>query len=189
MATGRPKETEAARYRFTPARLSPSAVGAHHWPPMAFNPATGLVYYPGQETSMAFTMEEKFEFKEGQWNIGIRRGAQAPAPPPPDPKAPPMAGFFVAWDPVAQKARWRIPFQPSGGALSTAGQLIFVGTSAGALHALDPLTGATLWQHQMLTGVATPITYKLDGRQYVAVMSGTSAGRMFAFALDAAPKP
>jgi glucose dehydrogenase len=100
-----------------------------------------------------------------------------------------MAGFFVAWDPVAQKARWRIPFQPSGGALSTAGQLIFVGTSAGALHALDPLTGATLWQHQMLTGVATPITYKLDGRQYVAVMSGTSAGRMFAFALDAAPKP
>jgi hypothetical protein len=41
----------------------------------------------------------------------------------------------------------------------------------------------------MLTGVATPITYKLDGRQYVAVMSGTSAGRMFAFALDAAPKP
>jgi PQQ-dependent dehydrogenase (methanol/ethanol family) len=184
-ATGRPKETEAARYRFTPVRLSPSAVGAHHWPPMAYNPASGLVYYPGQETSMAFSMEEKFEFKEGQWNVGIRRGGQAGPPPPPDPKAPPMAGFFVAWDPIAQKARWRIPFQPSGGALSTAGQLIFVGNNTGSLLALDPLTGATLWEYRMLPGVATPITYKLDGRQYVAVMSGTSKGRVFAFALDA----
>jgi PQQ-dependent dehydrogenase (methanol/ethanol family) len=183
--TGRPKESEAARYRFTPVRLSPSAVGAHHWPPMAFNPTTGLVYYPGQETSMVFTMEEKFEFKEGQWNVGIRRGQQASPAPPPDPKAPSMGGFFVAWDPIAQKARWRIPFQPSGGALSTAGQLIFVGNNGGALLALDPSTGATLWQHQMQQGVATPITYRLDGRQYVAVMSGTSAGKVYAFALGA----
>jgi quinohemoprotein ethanol dehydrogenase len=190
MGTGRPKETEAARYRFTPVRLSPSAVGAHHWPPMAYNPTTGLVYYPGQETSMAFSMEERFEFKEGQWNTGLRRGGpDAPPPPPPvDPKAPPMTGFFVAWDPVAQQARWRLPFQPSGGALSASGQLIFVGNGAGTLFALDPATGATLWQHAMLPGVATPITYKLDGRQYVAVMSGTSAGRVFAFALDAAGK-
>jgi quinohemoprotein ethanol dehydrogenase len=188
MTTGRPKETEAARYRFTPVRLSPSAVGAHHWPPMAYNPTTGLVYYPGQETSMSFTMEEKFEFKEGQWNVGIRRGAQAPPPPPPDPNAPPMTGFFVAWDPVSQKARWRIPFQPSGGVLSTAGQLIFVGNNGGTLLALDPSTGATLWQHQMLPGVATPITYKIDGRQYIAVMSGISDGRVFAFALDASRK-
>jgi len=188
MTTGKPKETEAARYRFTPVRLSPSAVGAHHWPPMAYNPTTGLVYYPGQETSMAYTMEEKFEFKEGQWNLGIRRGAGTPPPPPPDPNAPPMTGFFVAWDPVAQKARWRIPFQPSGGVLSTAGQLIFVGNNSGALLALDPANGATLWQHQMLAGVATPISYKVDGRQYVAVMSGISNGRVFAFALDASRK-
>ena len=72
--TGRPIETEAARYRYTPVRLSPSPVGAHHWPPMAFNPKTGLVYYPGQETSGSFAMEEKFEFKEGQWNLGIHMG-------------------------------------------------------------------------------------------------------------------
>jgi quinohemoprotein ethanol dehydrogenase len=189
MATGRPKEAEAARYRFTAVRLSPSAVGAHHWPPMAYNPTTGLVYFPGQETSMAYAMEEKFEFKEGQWNVGIRRGAAAGPPPPPDPKAPAMGGFFVAWDPVAQKARWRLPFQPSGGALSTAGQLIFVGNNSGTLFALDPATGATLWQHQMLPGVGTPITYRIDGRQYVAVMSGISDGRVFAFALDASAKP
>ena len=72
--TGRPKETEQARYRYTPVRLSPSPVGAHHWPPMAFNPVTKLVYYPGQETASSFAMEEQFEFKEGQWNLGIDAG-------------------------------------------------------------------------------------------------------------------
>ncbi len=163
METGRPKETEEARYRFTPVRLSPSAVGAHHWPPMAFNPTTGLVYYPGQETSMAYSMQEKFEYQEGRWNLGINLGGRttrSPLPaPPPDPKAPPPGGFFVAWDPVAQKAAWRLAFQPSGGALSTAGQLIFVGNGAGKLFALDPATGKTLWEHQMLQGVGTPVTY------------------------------
>jgi quinohemoprotein ethanol dehydrogenase len=185
--TGRPKETEAARYRYTPVRLSPSPVGAHHWPPMAFNPVTKLVYYPGQETSSVFAMEEKFDFKEGQWNLGLRRGPGAiPTPPPADPKAPPPGGFFVAWDPVANKQAWRIPFQASGGALSTAGQLIFVGNSAGKFFALDPVSGKTLWESQLLPGgVATPISYELDGKQYIAVMAGISKGRVYSFALDA----
>jgi quinohemoprotein ethanol dehydrogenase len=185
--TGRPIETEAARYRYTPVRLSPSPVGAHHWPPMAFNPTTGFVYYPGQETSSSFAMEEKFEFKEGQWNLGIRRGNPPGAKPLPpaavDPKAPPPGGFFVAWDPVGQKAAWKIPFLSSGGALSTAGQLIFVGNSAGKFFALDPLSGKTLWESQLGQGVATPISYELDGKQYVAVMAGISKGKVHFFAL------
>jgi len=186
--TGRPKETERARYRFNPVRLSPSPVGAHHWPPMAFNPVTELVYYPGQETSMVVTMNERFEFTEGQWNLGMTMGTgQLKVPvPPPDPNAPPMAGFFVAWDPIANKQAWRIPFQSSGGALSTAGQLIFVGNSAGKFFALDPASGKTLWETQLLTGgVATPISYELDGKQYIAVMAGISKGRVYTFALDA----
>lgn len=183
--TGRPIETEQARYRYTPVRLSPSPVGAHHWPPMAFNPTTKLVYYAGQETSSIFAMEEKFDFKEGQWNLGIRRGQGAiTTPPPADPKAPPPGGFFVAWDPVANKQAWRIPFQSSGGALSTAGNLIFVGNGGGKFFALDPLTGKTLWESQLLPGgVATPISYELDGKQYIAVMAGISKGRVYGFAL------
>ncbi len=185
MQTGRPKETEAARYRYTPVRLSPSPVGAHHWPPMAFNPTTKLVYYAGQETSSVFAMEEKFDFKEGQWNLGIRRGPGAiPTPPPADPKAPPPGGFFVAWDPIANKAAWRIPFQPAGGALSTGGQLVFVGNGGGKFMALDPLTGKTLWETQLLPGgTGTPISYELDGKQYIAVMGGIANGRVYAFAL------
>ena len=185
METGRPRETEQARYRYTPVRLSPSPVGAHHWPPMAFNPTTGLVYYPGQQTSSLFSMDEKFDYQQGRWNLGMSMGARNQPPPPPDPKAPEMRGFFVAWDPVANKEAWRIQFQPSGGALSTAGQLIFVGSSAGKFMALDPADGKTLWELQLLPGIATPISYELDGRQYIAVMSGTNKGRVFGFTLDA----
>ncbi len=186
--TGRPVETPEARYGRNAVRLSPSPVGAHHWPPMAFNPVTGLVYFPGQNTSSIFQAEETFEFKVGQWNTGTRRGPNTPAiaaaPPPPAPTGV-RRGFFVAWDPVGQKERWRLEFNPSGGALSTAGQLIFVGDSAGVFKALDPATGKTLWEHTLLTGIATPITYEMDGRQYVSVLSGTTAGRVFTFALDA----
>ena len=49
--------------------------------------------------------------------------------------------------------------------------------------ALDPATGKTLWEQQLLTGIATPVTYEIDGTQYVAVMSGTSNGKVFAFKL------
>jgi PQQ-dependent dehydrogenase (methanol/ethanol family) len=191
--TGRPVETPEARYGKKGARLSPSPVGAHHWPPMAFNPTTGLVYFPGQETTSNFQATDAFDFKVGQWNTGTRLGqaagaaatanqpgsAAAPAPAP----LPGRRGWLVAWDPIAQKERWRNDFNPAGGVLSTAGDLIFVGDGAGKFQALDPATGKTLWEQQTMPGVATPITYELDGKQYIAVMAGTANGKMFAFAL------
>ena len=89
-----PIETEQARYRYTPVRLSPSPVGAHHWPPMAFNPVTRLVYYPGQETAFVVAMEQRFEFEEGRWNLGLKMGAgQFKEPPPPDPFPDPVPRF------------------------------------------------------------------------------------------------
>ncbi|MGE3886913.1 MAG: PQQ-dependent dehydrogenase, methanol/ethanol family [Vicinamibacterales bacterium] len=189
--TGRPVETPEARYGKKGARLSPSPVGAHHWPPMAYNPATGLVYFPGQDTASHFQAVDSFDFKIGQWNTGTRLGqtagaaASAAAPPAPAP-LPGRRGFLVAWDPVAQKERWRIDFNPSGGVLSTAGNLIFVGDGAGRFMALDPATGKQVWERQLLPGIATPVTYEANGQQYVAVMSGSANGRVFAFALDAA---
>lgn len=184
LKTGRPVETPQARYGAKGAQLSPSAVGAHHWPPMAFNPKEQLVYFPGQETSMTYRNSATFDFKEGQWNTGTLVGTAAAAATA-NPATPPgRRGFFVAWDPIANKERWRIDFNPSGGALSTAGQLIFVGDNAGTFMALDPATGKTLWSHRLMAGVATPITYELDGKQYVAVMSGVAGGKVFAFTLD-----
>ena len=187
LKTGRPVETPEARYGAKGARLSPSAMGAHHWPPMAFNPATGLVYFPGQDTSMVYKNVDTFAFQEGQWNTGTLLGgaaAAAIAAAPVLPPSPGRRGFFLAWDPVANKERWRIEFSPSGGALSTGGHLIFVGDNGGTFMALDPATGKTLWEHKLMAGIATPVTYELDGKQYVAVMSGIANGKVFAFTLD-----
>jgi quinohemoprotein ethanol dehydrogenase len=185
LKTGRPVETPEARYGSKGARLSPSAVGAHHWPPMAFNPREGLVYFPGQETSMLYQNVATFDFKEGQWNTGTQLGAAGAAAAVAAAPAPPgRRGFVVAWDPVANKERWRIDFNPSGGALSTAGQLVFIGDNGGTFMALDPATGKALWQHKLMAGIATPVTYELDGTQYVAVMSGIAGGKVFAFTLD-----
>jgi quinohemoprotein ethanol dehydrogenase len=198
LKTGRPVETPNARYGSKGARLSPSAVGAHHWPPMAFNPATGLVFFPGQDTNMYYQDVPSFSFQEGQWNTGTMRGTTASAaaaanpgvgavtaaPAGAAPAPPPTRGFFLAWDPAANKERWRIDFRPSGGALSTAGQLVFVGENGGTFYALDPATGKTLWEHKLMTGVATPVSYEIDGKQYIAVMSGMNGGKVFAFTLD-----
>jgi quinohemoprotein ethanol dehydrogenase len=178
--TGRPIETPDARYGARAVRLSPSPIGAHHWPPMAYHPPTGLVFFPGQETSGVFQNEETFAFKTGQWNTGTRLRGASPVSTP----APPARGFFVAWDPVAQKERWRLDFRPSGGALATAGNLVFVGENPGRFVALDPATGKVLWEQTLLTSIATPISYEVDGRQYVSVLSGAQRGRVFTFTLD-----
>jgi len=185
--TGRPIEASNARYGVEPVLLSPSPTGAHHWPPMAFNPATGLVYFPGQQTASYFARVESFDFREGQWNTGTVRGPGAFASrPQPLPPTPPRTGFIVAWDPIAQKERWRIEVTPSGGMLSTAGNLVFSSDSSGRFMALNAETGQVLWEQRLQAGgVATPITYELDGRQYIAVMAGTSNARVFSFALDA----
>jgi PQQ-dependent dehydrogenase (methanol/ethanol family) len=181
--TGRPVETPEARYGKKAARLSPSPIGAHHWPPMAFNPSTGLVYFPGQDISSVFQSVDSFTFKSGQWNTGTRMGANAADVAAAPTGIPGIRAFLLAWDPVAQKERWRNEFRPSGGVLSTAGDLIFVGDAGGKLHALDPATGRALWQGDVQAGVATPVTYMLDGKQFVSVLAGTTKGRVFTFAL------
>jgi quinohemoprotein ethanol dehydrogenase len=181
--TGRPVETGNARYGKNAARLSPSPIGAHHWPPMAYNPATGLVYFPGQETSGVFQSVEAFNFKSGQWNTGTRLGSAAANVASSPTPLPGIKAFLVAWDPVAQKERWRNEFRPSGGVLSTAGNLIFVGDAGGTFYAFDPATGKSLWQTATLPGVATPVTYMVDGKQYISVLAGSSRGRVFTFAL------
>jgi quinohemoprotein ethanol dehydrogenase len=179
LKTGRPIETPGARYpNGTIVLQSPSAFGAHNWHPMAFNEATGLVYIPAQLIPAAFqTQTGPFRFLQGAWNTGTNfLTAMLP-----DDEAQRKAlramlkGELVAWDPVKQEARWRIeqPYSWNGGILSTAGNLIFQGTPEGELIAYAADTGKRLWAHQAGNGIiAPPVTYRINGEQYVAVMVG-----------------
>jgi len=190
--TGRPMEVPEARFTERPIHITPGALGAHNWHPMSFNPRTGLVYLPAQRNSYAYGHLEDFEYQEGVWNTGIGPTQNALGEPVPP------SGFLLAWDPVAQEERWRVEYDDmwNGGTLSTAGDLVFHGTSDWRFVAYRASDGEQLWEVAVPTGViGGPISYELDGTQYIAVMAGWggvyglmsggrgSTGRLLVFAL------
>ena len=84
-------------------------------------------------------------------------------------------GSLVAWDPVAKKEAWRIDFDGpwNGGTLATAGNLVFQGNARENFVAYAADTGRELWSFPAQTGIiAAPMTYAIDGEQYVAILAG-----------------
>lgn len=177
MKTGRPIEVPGARYEKTMSMQLPGPLGGHNWPPMAFNPNTGLVYIPAQETPFAYVNSPNYTYKAGAWNVGTDLLANAL----PTDKAQIAAakaafkGRLIAWDPVAQKARWTVehPYFWNAGVLTTGGGLVFQGGAGGEFVAYNAADGKKLWSYTTTNGVvAAPSTYEIDGEQYVAVMVG-----------------
>jgi quinohemoprotein ethanol dehydrogenase len=179
--TGRPIEAPNARYGVEPVTLAPAPPGAHNWQPMSFHPGAGLVYFPVRLNSYEYARDPNFTYTKGGANLGLGRGRfGVPAEATGRPTA-----FFVAWDPVAQRARWQVDIGAAGGSgtLATAGDLVFFSAVGGELGAFDVRTGAALWRGTISPAAATPITYLLDNRQYVAIAAGRE-GRVHAFALE-----
>ena len=177
MATGRPVEKPAARYGTTPVMISPGAGGAHNWNPMAFSPKTGLVYVPVTETYMAYGQAE--DWKPGQ-GLGTSWTGD-------DDKRREIAeyadthskGWLLAWDPVKRREAWRTPDEKkgSGGVLATGGNLVFQGKIGQTFAAYRADTGEKLWEMPVQqVPIAAPITYMIDGVQYVAVNAGWGGG-------------
>jgi quinohemoprotein ethanol dehydrogenase len=175
--TGRPIENGDAHYNNGPAVLFPSSFGGHNWHPMSFSPKTGLVYVPAQEIPGAYGTDANFGYEEGQWNTATDTGLNSL---PTDPKARAamknsFRGELIAWDPVNQKEVWRAVHQGpwNGGTLATAGNLVFQGTADGHFNAYDATNGKPLWSADTYTAtLAGPMTYTVDGEQYVAVGAG-----------------
>ena len=190
MATGRPVETPDARV-FDGKRISlPSNAGAHNWSPMSYDPQTGLVYIPTLVFPITFlepTEEKDMKPGMGKWNVGFDRMGGSP------PKIPGLGaiidtqfkGQLLAWDPVRQEARWQAPEGRAGlgGALSTAGGLVFAGAKDDQLLAYNAATGEQVWSGYTGNLAAAPISYALDGVQYIAIAQGFGGG----FAAEGGP--
>jgi quinohemoprotein ethanol dehydrogenase len=176
--TGRPVETEGARYvGKTPALQLPGPLGAHNWHPMSYSPDTGLVYIPAQEAPHVYSHQPDYKRTNGYWNTGTELSAGALPTDKANFKAlkAMLKGRLLAWDPVTQKPAWSFEHGGpwNGGVLSTSGNLVFQGTADAHFAAYDALTGEQKWRFYTQTGVvAAPITYKLDGEQFIAVASG-----------------
>lgn len=178
LATGRPVvDEEVANYLKGPKVISPAFIGAHNWHPMSFNPATGLVYIPMQETAGMLSAPANPQRIAHKSVVNL--GVDVPDLPE-DPEvvkqiAASFKGKLLAWDPVRQQAAWTQDYRTiyNGGTLSTAGNLVFQGTADGRVTAYAADSGKLLWSSPANTGVmAGPVTYEVDGEQYVTFMAG-----------------
>jgi PQQ-dependent dehydrogenase (methanol/ethanol family) len=189
-ATGRPIVNKESFYNEESVSIAPGPGGAHNWSPMSFNPATGLVYIPSTITgSFNYAIDPKFEYKPGKQNMAIA-SLFGPGAPPPDqqkkPIQPPVIGpkplegqrgALIAWNPATQTQKWIQPGGGSigGGTVTTAGNLVFQVTPDGHLMAYSADKGEKLLdvQTNLRGGMGPPVTYEIDGKQYVTVAGGT----------------
>jgi lanthanide-dependent methanol dehydrogenase len=169
MATGRPRvvpEKMTAEGKLV-KDICPSLEGGKNQQPAAFSPQTGLFYVPTINLCMDFEVRP-VTYIPGTPYIGANA---------PEKKGPGgHGGEFIAWDATTGKKVWGIeePFPVWGGALATAGGVVFYGTLDGWFKAVDATSGKELWKFKVGSGVVgNPITYRgPDGKQYVAVYSG-----------------
>ncbi len=195
--TGRPIVTEEADWYSGPKSIYPSWAGAHTWPPMSFDPRTGLVYIPTIDAPSVWVdllhNGGRIKFINSFFNaIGIfpdhiydSAALEPYFGPVPDRKALEatrkvklLREFIRAWDPVAQKLVWEHETSSGargydGGIMSTAGNLVFQGRGNGELWVYAADSGKVL--KRIETGshiMAAPITYAVDCIQYVAVQVG-----------------
>ena len=173
--SGRPMVNPEAYYDVEPLAVYPTGGGAHNWAPMSYNPDTGLVYIPASYQS--YTYQAAAEYKK-RTNGDVRSNAearqiQAPAIGPPAPDG--VRGGLQAWDPVEHKLVWHADGGGGigGGTVTTAGNLVFQTINDGRLIAYSADKGEKLYELRTgRTGAAPPITYEIDGTQYVAFMVG-----------------
>jgi alcohol dehydrogenase (cytochrome c)/quinohemoprotein ethanol dehydrogenase len=179
MKTGRPRTRPEARYVVgKPFNLAPGVQGAHGWHANAYSPDTGLIYIPTQLAYFPMVADPKYTPSSVGYNLGIDFGAQFTYYRDKPNVKRGFVGFLQALDPATGKQVWKgEPNEgPTGGALATAGGLVFQGGGSGQeFRAYDARTGEKLWNMQAQTGVvAGPISYELDGQQYVAISVGSN---------------
>jgi quinohemoprotein ethanol dehydrogenase len=195
METGRPVVTEQADYSKSPKLIFPGQTGAHMWEPMSYSRESGLVYIPMLEYPMVYSFRPTETYEPGVANvhvdilyddtpdIAIQRKEFDGAGP---------NVFLQAWDPRKQKEAWRVQvehFENSGGILSTAGGLVFQGDAGGYLKIYASKSGELLKEVFVGTGImAGPVSYMVDGEQYVSVMAGVGGSNYWSYPEKAAAR-
>ena len=147
---------------------------------MSFNPNTGLAYFTATiDGGSNYAVNPDFVYQPGRHNEGLARGAIASRPKPPAIGPAVVDGqraVLMAWDPVTQTERWRalVGGARFGGTLTTAGNLVFQVVPDGRLIAYNAENGKKLLevQSEVQGGMGPPVTYLIDGKQYVAFMGG-----------------
>jgi alcohol dehydrogenase (cytochrome c) len=164
-SNGRPIIDPAAIPTYEGVTVCPGAAGGKEWMPMAYSPLARLVYLPVIENCAKF------------YNYGVKaRSQKLPAVPSGFRYLPNEAyGKVMAIQPNTGEVVWEVKTRTpmGGGMLATAGGLIFTGDAEGNFAAYDAENGQIVWSYQTGSGIrSAPITYRLDGKQYIAIPAG-----------------
>ena len=183
-----PQENLFARPTREGVRMLPGANGGSEWSAPAYSPETGYLYVLGLHQPMLYKVKPEPLEPPAFWLGGAFFG-----------NGEPQFGLFSAVDLATGKIAWqhRVADPMIGGALATAGGLVFTGTKDRQFLAFDARNGKQLWRYDARAGVnAPPISYAASGRQYVAVAAGGNyqinaprGDEVLAFALDTAAAP
>lgn len=168
-----------------PLTLKPSPQGGANWPPSAYNPDTEYFYVLGNDNYFSFTRNEDQEFSEGDAYLGSVFAPVLEAP---------QRGTVTAIDVKTNKIAWQVDWDAIAysGVLTTKGNLVFVGHNDGRIIAYDAKTGDQVWEFMTDAGAnAPPITYEVDGVQYISILSAGNAlagskhgDKVYTFAID-----
>jgi quinohemoprotein ethanol dehydrogenase len=175
----------------TPVLVQPSGIGGTNWSPMPYSPDTGLLYVDGTVRTSVFARYAQ-DWKNGMRYVG---GTQAA------PIGSAMSGTFTAINSTTNKIAWqqKLPYRMggNGGGTVTAGGLLLRGSPDGNIVAQNAKTGEVLWQFQTGFGAdAPPMTYEVDGQQYITIVAGGNSvhgsafgDAVWTFALDGKLQP
>ena len=182
--TGRPIENEGVHYETVNTDISPSYNGGHNWHPMAFNPKLNLVFIPARENVAPYGHDPSWIYNTkgfgtgNGWNLATGTDPANPTTHDTATKNFPR-GMLIALNPSLRKEVWRVPQTSdwNGGLLATASDLVFQGTAEGNFIAYDASNGKVIWQTNLGGGIiAPPVTYMIDGKQYISVAAGWGGG-------------
>jgi alcohol dehydrogenase (cytochrome c) len=162
---GRPivDQTKVPTYENKAMNVCPASEGGKWWNPMSYSPVSKIVVIPSREICVDI-LAGKSERVEGKYNLGIAEADWIKG-----------YGQLVGFDVTTGEKLWTVkaPSPFTSGVMTTGGGLAFAGTPEGEFKAFDIRTGEELWSYQTGSGmVGSPVSFSIDGKQYIAVPSG-----------------
>jgi len=168
--TGRPEiDPEHKPATGKTVSFCPSLSGGKNWPPAAFNPKTRMIYIPANDNLCSTSTGRDAEYNSGQPYMGATTSMSVVA-------GADHIGEVQAWNVDTGQRAWTHKYQMLnwGPMLTTGGGLVFSGgTTDRMFHAFDAATGKLIWEFPTNSGIlGQPVSFSIDGKQYVAVESG-----------------